>query len=218
MKKPIIIMSLVVTKKIQVVLHLGSKSASQLITDARSYEDGITKNPTVFPNPDPSLATINTLIANLQATEVTAASRVKGAVQARNAAKKALELGMKAMAFYVEKTANANPDQAQTIAKLANMAIKSHSKRTKNDFTMVQGSNTGEVLMEAKSEKGRVTFNFEISTDISNPANWRSVQNKSVAKALVKGLVSGTRYYGRVSRTDKTGTYQLGQVLSLTVN
>ena len=68
--------------------------------------------------------------------------------------------------------------------------------------------------MTCKSESGRVTFNFEISTDTSNPANWKSVQNKSIAKVTVTGLVSGTRYYGRVLRTDKTGTFQIGTDLS----
>jgi hypothetical protein len=218
MKKPIFILAIIVTKKIQVVLFLKKRSVSQLITDAKSYTDGITKNPTIFPNPVPSLASVNTLSTNLHTAEIAAANRAKDAVKVRNAAKKTLELALVKLASYVQGIANADPDNALAIVALANMIVKKHNKAVKNDFTMVQGKNKGELLMTAKSEKGRVTFNFELSTDTSNPANWKSVQNTSLAKALIGGLAIGTRYYGRVSRTDRKGTNQIGQVLSLVVN
>lgn len=215
MKKSFFILAIIVAKKVQVVLMLKKRSVSQLITDAKAYTDGIAKNPTVFPNPTPSLASVNTLSTDLHNAEIAAATRAKGAVKQRDAAKKALELAMVKLASYVQGIANADPDNALAIVALANMHVKTHNKAAKNDFTMVLGKRKGEVLMTAKSEKGRVTFNFEMSTDISNPANWKSVQNSSISKAIVGGLTKGTTYYGRVSRTDRKGTSQIGQILNL---
>ncbi|HEV7229730.1 MAG TPA: hypothetical protein VGO45_00295 [Bacteroidia bacterium] len=214
MKKQIIILVTITAKKVTVVLKLSKKTVAQLIADAKSYEDGISKNATTFPTPNPTLANLNVLITNLELATVAASNRTRGAVAIRNAAKKALENALKILAGYVEAIANANPEHSESIVKMANMALKSRKPTARNDFSMVAGKNAGELIMIAKSEKGRVTFNFEISTDISNPANWKSVQNKSIARTTVTGLVRGTLYYGRVSRTDKTGTYQIGTVLS----
>jgi hypothetical protein len=209
---------LIVVKRIQVALRLNRKNAAQIVDDAKSYEDGISKNPGTFPNPSPSLATINTLVANLEGTFVKASSRVKGAVAEKVAAKKALELGLKSLANYVESVANANPDQAVVIVKLANMGLRSHKKATSTDFSMVQGPNTGELVLRAKGKKGSATYNFELSTDTSVATNWKSVQNNTRALAKITGLIIGTRYFGRVFRSDKSGTIQLGGVLSLVVN
>jgi hypothetical protein len=214
MRKQMIILVVIITKKIKVVLHLSKRTVMQLISDAKSYVDGISKNTATFATPNPSLTTVNVLIAKLATDETAAKARAKGAVAIRNASKKSLELALTDLAAYVESIANADPNNAESIAKLANMSLKAHTPKVKNDFTMAQGNNPGELIMTCKSESGRVTFNFEICTDTSNPANWKSVQNKSIAKVTVTGLVSGTRYYGRVLRTDKTGTFQVGSDLS----
>ncbi len=209
-----IMLTIIVAKRVKVALLLSKKTVAQLIADAKSYVDGISKNAATFPAPSPASATMNALITKLQIDETAAMARTKGAVAVRNASKKALELGMTDLASYVESIANADPANAEAIVKLANMVLRKHTVAVKNNFTMVQGKNAGELVMTCKSEKGRVTFNFEISTDNTNPALWKSVQNKSIAKVTVTGLTSGTRYYGRVLRTDKTGTFQVGSDLN----
>ncbi|HXC05452.1 MAG TPA: hypothetical protein VNZ86_11910 [Bacteroidia bacterium] len=214
MKKSIIVLTTIVSKKIQVVLHLHPKSVAQLIVDTKSYIAGISANAGYFPTPNPAIATVQAEMANLESTAVAAEGRAKGTVAARNAARKTLELALKALAFYVEGIANNDPDHSLAIAKAANMTIKTHTSHQKQDFSVVATKKPGELLLTAKSEKGRVTFLFELSTDISNPANWKTVQASSQAKALIRGLVSGTKYYGRVTMTDKTGQRQIGTVLS----
>ncbi|MFI5148089.1 MAG: hypothetical protein ACHQRM_00030 [Bacteroidia bacterium] len=214
MKKSIIMLAVIISKKIQVVLHLKQRTAPQLITDAKSYVTGVSGNAGYFPVPNPPIATIQADIVNLETTSVAAQGRAKGTVAARNAARKTLELSLKGLAFYVEGIANNDPDHALAIAKAANMTVKSHTPHMKQDFKMVATKKAGELLLVAKSEKGRVTFNFELSTDISNPANWKTVQNNSKATALITGLVSGTKYFGRVTLTDRTGPRQVGTILS----
>jgi hypothetical protein len=214
MKKRIIMLAVIIAKKIQIVLHLHPKPVAQLMTETKSYVAGITANPGYFPTPNPPLATITTQLTNLETTVVAATTKAKGTVAARNAARKTLELSLKTLASYVEGIANNDPDHAAAIAQAANMTIKTHTTHQKQDFIMVATKVPGELLMVAKSEKGRVTFLFELSTDISNPANWKTVQGSSHAKALITGLVSGTKYYGRVTMTDKTGIHPVGTVLS----
>jgi hypothetical protein len=209
---------LVIAKKAVVALHLRSKSPSQLLVDAKSYEDGISKNPLTFQNPNPSMATLNGLIGNLEGTFVKASSKVNGAVAAKHVAVRALQIGLKTLAVYVESVANKNPDMAEAIAGLANMKLKAHTLANKSAFAIVQGPNSGELIMTAKGKKGNATYNFELSTDISLGANWKSVQNKTVARVVITNLTSGTRYFGRVFRTDKSGTVQLGVVKSYVVN
>jgi hypothetical protein len=201
-------------KRATVVLKLSKKTVTQLITDAKSYEDAMTKNVGTFPNPNPAFSSIDTLIINLQAATVAAKNHAKGTTAARNVARKALENALRVLAHYFESVANSNPENAEVIVQLANMSIRTRKTPGKNDFNMLTGKNAGELIMLAKSEKGSATYNFEISTDISNAANWKSVQNKTSARAVITGLITGTRYFGRVSRSDKTGTFQIGTVLS----
>jgi hypothetical protein len=214
MKKSIVIITVVVVKKITVVLLLNKKSVSQLITDTKSYVSGITANPGYFPTPNPAMATLNTEVASLEAAAVAAGTKAKGTIAARNAARKTLELSLKALAFYVEGIANNDPDHGAAIALAANMKVKTYTKHQKQDFVMVATKNPGELLLVAKSEPGRVTFLFELSTDISNPANWKTAAGSSHARALITGLVSGTKYYGRVTMTDGSGIHPVGTVLN----
>jgi hypothetical protein len=218
MKKSIFIMAILVVKKPVVVLNLRKKTVAQLIIDAKAYVAGVTANAVTFPTPSPALSDITPLISNLEASSSVAETHAKGAVPKRDADRAALELKLKDLAHYVEIICRANASNAASIAKMANMALKTRTAPQKQDFVMTALLTPGELLMTAKSEKGRVTFNFELSTDITNPSLWKSVQNRSIAHAKVAGLVSGTRYYGRVSRTDKIGTYQVGQVLSVVIH
>jgi hypothetical protein len=218
MKRHIFLVAMLVVKKPVVVLKLNGKSIAQVIVDANSYMDGISKNPTRFPSPSPTLADITAAVVKLEASAKTAQSRSRSDVAIRNADLKALENLLKDLAHYVETICKLDINNAEAIAKQANMQLKTHTTPQKQDFVMTALTTTGEILMTAKSEKGRVTFNFELSTDPTNPALWKSVQNKSIAHAKVTGLTSGTRYYGRVFRTDKTGTYQVGQVLNVSAH
>ncbi|HEV7231505.1 MAG TPA: hypothetical protein VGO45_09275 [Bacteroidia bacterium] len=200
---------------VQVALHVRNISAENLMADAQSYLNAIATNKRLFQNPRPPLSQIRILINELSEACAKASSRGKTGTAVKTASKRALEIKLKTLAQYVEAIANDDPEHAIEIVQTANMRVKKSTRSYKQDFSMKRSKRKGELILSIKKTAERETYRFEISTNPDFPSAWQVVQQSTRAKAVVRGLVSGTRYYARVFRTDKTGTVQVGTVLSL---
>jgi hypothetical protein len=217
-KKYHLIMSVIVVKKVSIVLNFRGKSRQELLLDAKAYVDGLINTPKWFPYPNPSILFLQTKITDLSNASVRAQTRQLGTVAQAKVAEKKLQLALRSLAAYVEDIANNNPLMAAAIVKSANMNSKKASLPNKADFAVKTGKKRGELVLTAKAGRSSFTMNFEITLDPENPLSWRSVQNKTLSSVTVKGLVSGVRYYARASRTDKNGTYPVGIVLNAIVS
>jgi hypothetical protein len=204
----------VLIRKVQVVLHIRNISAPNLMQDARLYIDGIARNKKWFPSPIPSLQEIRSQVNALDLACVNAASGTRAAVEAKRIAQRALKNNVLYLANYVESVANAHPDHAAEIVLLSNMHIKNSNRSYKQDFTVTPGKNKGELILTVRKATKRETYRFEISTNPDIPSYWHIIQQNTKSKATARYLTEGILYYARVFRTDKTGTRQIGQVIS----
>lgn len=114
---------------------------------------------------------------------------------------------------YVEGIANADPVNAVAIVKSAGMDVKAESIRTAHEFN-AKSTGVGEVKLATRSEN-RATFIWQMSTDASVETNWQTIGMGTQAKFVKTGLMSGTRYYFRVSVVDKNGQGPWSNVINL---
>jgi hypothetical protein len=115
-----------------------------------------------------------------------------------------LDLSFKLLTSYVEGIANASPLNAEAIILSAGMNVKAKGSRTVNDFDVKYTGKPGEVKLMRRSIK-RGTYEFQMSTDATQPASWTNIYSGTRGRIVKNGLTSGTRYYFRVAIIDKNG-------------
>jgi hypothetical protein len=118
------------------------RSVPALITYAAQIVEACTHNPS-FPNPSPTLAVLTQAIADLQAAEAAALSRLKGAVQARDDKRSALVKLLELFKAYVQSVADANGETAPTVIRGAGLAVRKTPNRKPHVFAIKQGAVSG---------------------------------------------------------------------------
>lgn len=178
------------TPRIHVVLKRPT-AVPAIISLAQAIEASISANATTFPTPVPTMAQFSSDISALIAAEATAKTRVKGAVQARDAALKVVETDMNQLRTYVETVANANPDKATAIANSASMEVrKAPATKKKNDVNLKQGKASGSVTVTARvGTKQKQSHEWEYSTD--GGKTWVTSNPTVQAKTSISGLPPG---------------------------
>jgi hypothetical protein len=203
---------------VHVSLHMRNITDGRLLFQARAYVASMTDNRTLFPDPVPCLAEISRLIDIFDKACVYAGSRSRDTFPQKEAAKRNLGEAIVFLGKYVSLCANRDPNRALEIISAAGMDLRKHTGYSRPDFSMKCSKNSGELIMRARSVSHRSTLRFEISRQPHIDYSWKVVQQNSRSTAIVHGLEPGTRYYGRVFRTDKTGTHLVGSILSCMVN
>jgi hypothetical protein len=183
--------------KEQVALGLSKLTVSQLITDTKLWTTSITGN-TYFPNPSPSIATVNTQLSKLEAAYTVSQTRVKGSGVAMHSERKALELLLKSLGSYVEGVGNATPDQAAVIIDTTHMPRKKRSPHKSKVFTVETTRVPGEVMVNNKAVRN-ASYVYAMTTDPNTPSTWIDIISSRQVKNVHGGLISGTRYYFRTA-------------------
>jgi hypothetical protein len=199
--------------KKSVALFLSKKSVPQIIADANLYVDQMNGNAD-FPNPVPSLSTIQIQVAQVQTAYTVAQTRQKGAVSAMYSVLKVLEVSLKQLASYVETVANADPDLAESIILSAGMTVKKTAVRAPKIFSVKQGITGEEVILNNKALK-RAAYIYQLSTDPSKPDTWEIIYSGLRVKYIHKGLTPGIRYYFKTTVISKDGAIDNPAILSL---
>ena len=198
---------------LQASLHIRNISDGKLLSQARACTESVAANKTKFPLPSPSLETMTSLITAFEKACVLCGSGGRSSFPLKEAAKRSLSSALVMLGNYVTLIANHDPDQAAAIITAAGMDIRKKGRISRPDFSMRPGKNAGELLLRSVSVPHRFTMRFEICPAAGPKDAWMTVQHNSRCSAKVTGLVSGTRYFARVFRTDKTGTHQVGIIL-----
>jgi hypothetical protein len=206
----ILMAALAKVKKIIVVLGLSRKSVTTVISDAKHYVQSMTANVSTFATPSPSLTSVTALITALEAAETTGKTKAIGTKDQVTIAKVNLHASLASLASYVQTLANTNPETAVATVHLAGMEVKKDGAHTKPDFAMKPGISSGEIIMIVKAGKKQPGNDYQLSTD---GVTFKSFFKTTNCKATITGLVSGTKYFGRVIRASKTGDVQVGPVL-----
>jgi hypothetical protein len=197
----------------QAVLKLSPR-VKNIITFAQSVATAMTDNAS-FPTPNPTLATFQADIAALNTAETAVLSRVKGAVETRNAKLAIVKADLGVMRTYVQSIADANPSNAEAMIESAGMKLKTVTLRDKAALAVKPGDVSGAVLLEAKSAGDRAAYDWQYSTD---QKTWTALPQTLQAKTSSSGLTAGTLYYFRVQALTRTGEQDWSQIVSLLVS
>jgi hypothetical protein len=190
------------------------KQGSMLIGVARAIAQAMNGNK-AFPTPDPSVATLQTAISDLDVAENQAKTGLKSAFAARNQKRKALYLLLEQEKHYVQKIADADPDRAHEIIVSAGMSAMKVPIRTKRVFTARQTPVSGTVELFTARVATRAAYEWQYSAD--GGKTWQSVAQTLKAKTLVSGLQPAVVYAFRFRSVTKSGLSDWSDAVTLVV-
>jgi hypothetical protein len=195
------------------VLKLSPR-VKNVITFAQSVATAMTNNPN-FPSPTLPIATFSAHITDLNTAETAVLSRVKGAVETRDAKLAIVHADLEVQKTYVQGVADAaNPSNAASIIESAGMTLRKVTLHNKAALAVKQLSVSGSVQLLAKAAAHRAAYDWQYSTD---QKTWTPTPPTLQAKTIVSGLTAGTVYYFRVQPLIATGEENWSQVISMLV-
>lgn len=200
--------------RVLVVLHLPTKVAD-LLKVAQAIVTAMTGNPS-FPAPVPPLPTVTGLITKLAQTEQATATRTKGTIPARNAARLALVQALGALKAYVQTVADgAQPEDAATLIASAGMTSKKAPARSKPAFAAKAGQTSGSVKLAVKSAGHRAFYEWQYSVD--GGKTWVDAAPSVQARTTVSGLPVGSTVQFRFRAIVKGGPEDWSQPVGVLV-
>ena len=197
-----------------VVLKLPNKIGG-VITYAQGVVKGMTGNPS-FPTPTPSLAVVDAAIADLQAAETAAQSRLgKGAIATRNDKRVVLVGLLRQLKAYAQAQADLNPENGAAIIQSGGFGVRKPIVRRPNAFSAKPGPVSGSAKVYAVSAGPRASYEWEYSTD--GGKTWIAAPPTLQAKTTVTGLQAATAVQFKYRAVTKAGPGDWSQPVSLTV-
>jgi hypothetical protein len=196
-------------------LHLP-RQVGLLLAIARAIAQTMDGNKS-FPNPDPTIATLNTAITDLANAEtaVKAQSRSKSAVTARDQKRAELLTLLEQSKAYVQKMADADPAHGAEIIQSAGMNVRKVPVRTKRVFGVKPGPLSGSVALATGSAGQRASYDWSYSAD--GGKTWQMASPTLQAKTVVTGLQPGVNYEFRYRAVTKSGAAEWSQSLTMMV-
>ncbi|HCW06066.1 MAG TPA: hypothetical protein DGG95_01730 [Cytophagales bacterium] len=189
--------------KTTVKMGLSRMPIEKKIVKTRFIVTSMTGNAN-FTTPSPSLATITTNVNALEAASIAAKGGGKDETAIMHAKEVVLDLSLKLLGYYVEGIASASPANAEAIILSAGMDLRGKGGNFAHGFEVSATGNVGEVRLQREGVS-HGTYEYQMSIDISNDANWQRIYSGTHARIVKSGLVSGTRYYFRAASIDKNG-------------
>ena len=178
------------TPKIHVALK-KPKTVTGVISMVQAVEAAMASASTTFPSPTPSMAQFTSDINALVNAENTAKTRVKGAVQIRDAKLAIVTTDLKQLVAYVETVANANPATAAAVINSAGMVVKKQPLHAKNDVNFRKNTASGSVVVMARvGSRLKQSHEWEYSTD--GGKTWLPLPPTTQAKITITGLTPGS--------------------------
>jgi hypothetical protein len=170
---------------------------------------------TWFPSPSPTLATVTSNSTALVSAQAVALTKAKGAAAERNA-KLAIVVGdLKLLAAYVQSVADGDLANAISIIESAGMSVMKPKQITpKQDLALKHGAVSGVVMVFAKAQGPRSSYEWQWSTD---GKTWTTLPTTIQANTSITGLTPGTTIYVRHAVVTKTGVSDFGQVVNMMV-
>jgi hypothetical protein len=156
------------------------------------------------------LALLNTQNGALQSAMKNVELGVMGAEGAKIAAKLAVKLTLIAALDYVNGLARLDQANAVEIIRTADMQVANPPSINKQDFSVKQGTATGEIILRslaAKFNGKRVKASYQWQYSIDNGVTWISLDNTVVAKTIATGMTVDVKtLFRKCSSTSKGGT------------
>ena len=191
-------------RPLAVLIMVRIARMGDFIIKARSIVQNMTNNATYFPTPSPPLATVTTDIAKLETAETAAQSRTVGAVAARNLTYATVLTDLRNLLCYVQVRADlaGNEAAAISIIQASGFDVKVNGVKIKPPIA-AKSMGTGIIRLTAKAAVGRVSYNWQSSSD--NGATWHDLPSTIQSKTTVSGLVPASKWLFRVRAITKNG-------------
>jgi hypothetical protein len=183
-------------KAVKVALKMSKMTFLQLADFASHVVSSMTAN-AHFTAPLPTMATMNANIASLTAAIAAAKPTTPAATADKHAKKKVLYDAMNQLGAYVAGVANLDPPNAATIIASAGMVEKAAAKPKASGFRLVLSTTPGDVTLYTTSVKN-AAYKWQYTLTPAVDASWITVEG-TLAKYLITGLTSASRYYFRVA-------------------
>jgi len=191
-----------------------SASVPHLIAQAKTIVSQIAANPKIFVSPNPPIATMNSLIAGVEAAQTNALARTVGMVAIRDAKVRELTDSLHTSRAYVEDLANLDPPTATATIQAAGFQLRKPAARNKPDLQVRQGALSGTVLLIAKAAGRRAAYTWQWSLD---QKVWTDLQPTLKASTSAVNLAVGVMHSFRFRSVMKAGPSEWSQVVSLIV-
>jgi hypothetical protein len=189
--------------KIFAKLGISLMSVLQKIEKARTIVLLMTGNIN-FPSPYPTLATITSITNQLDAARLKANSGSKEAATTVHYLEDELDMALKQLAGYVEGIANQNKSTAEEVILSAGMDLRRKYSRSVPEFSAMPTDMPGCVKLVHQGIK-RGAHEFQMCTDPSNEANWRTIYMGTSGRFVMTKLTPGVVYYFRARSISKDG-------------
>jgi hypothetical protein len=201
------------TKVPQLVLKLP-KAIALFILFVQHVLQSMTNNPW-FASMAALIATTTTDLATLLSAQAKALSKAKGAVEARDDAKKVVVDDLKLLKSGVQTIINQNPGVAATIIESAGFFQRKATLPFKPNLEARMAPVTpGEVLVRARAVK-RASYEWQYSLD--GGKTWIAMGTTTVANTSLLGMTAGTTVLFRFRTTVSKTTSDWSPTLSFVV-
>jgi hypothetical protein len=190
------------------------RASAPLISYTHALIAGLTGNAHI-PNPQPPIATLSSLLNTFETAETATASRTKGTVGARNAARAALRSALKTEVATIQAAADADPENAEAIITSTTLRVRKLPVRTKAPFAVKAGAVSGAALLTVKSAGTHASYDWQMSVD--GGKTWTEIPSTTRAKTTVTALPAGTTVQFRFRSLTPKGQTDWSQPTSLLV-
>lgn len=170
---------------------------AKLLTFAQNVTTCMANAVDVFPTPAPALADVNTAIGNYAELLQLAADRSKVQVALKNQAKRSLVALLSQLTDYVNLTGQGNEAILVQSGLDLNKVPQPVSLKAPTRVMLLDGGNSGQLLLKFKSVTGAASYLFQYTTDATlAEGSWVSIAATGTSYTF-SGLTKGSTYYCR---------------------
>ena len=192
------------------------KRNTELLLFAKAVLIALTGNAS-FPSPNPTLANFGNDVAALDQAQTSAATRAKGAAEARNAKRLKVKQDLHSLRDYVQnvvETSQVSNSVAAAMIVSAGFAVKIVTAPYKPTFVVENAVLPGSVTLAARRVAPNATYSWQWSSD---GTNWSSAPDTVKASTVISGLTSAHVYSFRFRALSRKGQTDWSQIVSLLV-
>lgn len=181
----------------KVVKTFKQLADAKLFTFAQNVTTSMANAVAVYPTPVPTLADVNTALGNYAELLQLAADRSKVQVVLKNQAKRDLLVLLSQLADYVNLTGQGDEGVLVKSGFILNKVPQPVSLKAPTRVLVLDGGNSGELVLKFKSVTGASSYLFQYTTDaMLSEESWVSIPATTTSYTFT-GLTKGSTYYCR---------------------